>query len=75
LRQDLSQADLITLTVGGNDVLKVVDRNKKGIFLLIDERFRLFIPVINDRLHVGDLWKVQIKWIVNTQNIDWGIAI
>ncbi len=31
LRQDLSQADLITLTVGGNDVLKVIQSNFFGL--------------------------------------------
>ncbi|MFR0813888.1 MAG: SGNH/GDSL hydrolase family protein [Enterococcus casseliflavus] len=47
LRQDLSQADLITLTVGGNDVLKVIQSNFFGLSI---ETFTEPMAEYNERL-------------------------
>ncbi|MBN2902634.1 MAG: lipase, partial [Enterococcus sp.] len=47
LRQDLSQADLITLTVGGNDVLKVIQSNFFGLSI---ETFAEPMAEYNERL-------------------------
>ena len=77
LRQDLSQADLITLTVGGNDVLKVIQSNFFGrdlnsdapIYVLgIYNPFYLNFPEITDMQTIIDNWNKQTETFVNQQD-------